>query len=48
VSTIISFDMVPDMTGVMTCFGGDDAPDYPPDYAPYASSAEVQQGYASS
>jgi hypothetical protein len=35
--------MLPDMTGVMMYFGGDDAPDYSPDYAPYASSAEFNK-----
>jgi hypothetical protein len=31
------------MTGVMMYFGGDDAPDYSPDYAPYASSAQFNK-----
>jgi hypothetical protein len=31
--------MVPDMTGVM--IGADDAPDYSPDYALYASLARI-------
>jgi hypothetical protein len=37
-SSASELDMVPDMTGVMMYFGGDDAPDYSPDYAPCASS----------
>jgi hypothetical protein len=35
--------MVPDMTGVTMYFGGDDAPDYSPDDAPQASSAEFNK-----